>query len=256
MGDPVAMLTRLLEGLAERRYPGWNPDSALRYLPVADHLMRSGVRSVLDVGSGGQGLSLYWGGRVVELDLTTSGWKRRPNLIPVAGSGLALPFRAKTFDAAVCSDVIEHLRPEDRPDLAAEMIRVARRKVIVGAPCGSAARGAEIAVDRAHRRSRGCSHPWLAEHLLYPIPDEKSLAEEICRISRSQGREATVQVQGNTHLLLWKIVFSLYVGGGPRRASLVRSLVLLLLPVLRHLNHGLTYRKIFFVDLREEAGCR
>ncbi len=256
MRDPVAVLTGLLEGLAGRRYPGWNPDSALRYLPVADHLRRSGVRSVLDVGSGGRGLSLYWDGRVVELDLTTSGWEPRSNRVPVAGSGLALPFRPRAFDAVVCSDVIEHLRPEDRPVLVWEMMRVARRKVIVGAPCGSAARDAEIAVDRAHRRSRGCSHPWLAEHLLYPIPDKKTLTEEISRISRAQGTEATVRVQGNTHLLLWKIVFSLYVGGGPHRAALVRSLVLLLLPVLRHLNSGLTYRKIFFVDLREEAGSR
>jgi SAM-dependent methyltransferase len=256
MENPVFVLTRLVEGLAARRYPGWNADSALRYLPMADHLRRFGIRSALDVGSGGRGLSVYWEGRVVEMDLVASGWDPRPNRLAVAGSGLALPFRAKSFDAAVCSDVIEHLGPEDRLRLASEMIRVARRKVILGAPCGRAAREAEIAVDRVHRLSRGCSHPWLEEHLLHPIPDEKSLAEEIRRIGLAQGVRAIVHVQGNTNLLLWKTVFTLYVGGGPRRAAWVRSVVLLLLPVLRHLHGRETYRKIFFVDLMEEACLR
>lgn len=256
MENPLARMARALERSAARRYPGWNADSALRYLPVADHLSRSGVRSALDVGSGGRGLSLYWEGRVVEMDLRTCGWERKPNRIPVAGSGLALPFRTDAFDAVICSDVIEHLRPEKRPELLSEMIRVARRMVILGAPCGAAARRAEMSVDRAHRRSHGCSHPWIAEHLLYPIPDSETLTEEIRRISRDQGTEGSVRVQGNTNLFLWKTLFRLYVGGGPQRAALIRSAVLLLLPALRHLHMGKTYRKIFFVDLRKETWSR
>ena len=45
-------LRKQIQEYIENRYPKWNLDAALRYLPVAAHLERSGAEQVLDVGSG------------------------------------------------------------------------------------------------------------------------------------------------------------------------------------------------------------
>lgn len=47
-------------------------------------------------------------------------------------NGKILPFRDKTFDVVICSEVIEHV--EDYEGLLLEMVRVARRSVFISTP--------------------------------------------------------------------------------------------------------------------------
>ncbi|MEW6443336.1 MAG: methyltransferase domain-containing protein [bacterium] len=240
----------------ERRYPGWNPDAALRYLPVAQALGRSGPAArVLDVGSAGEGLSRYWDGTAFELDLRMpqGPGEAGPSRRRVLGSGLALPFRDGAFDAVVSSDVLEHLAPEDRPSLVGEMLRVGRRQIVLAVPCGQASREAEAEVDRVHRDRHGPSHAWLEEHLRHGLPDEEDVLHAIRSRALALGKEASIRVEGNTNLALWRWLFRRYFGAGPRGARLMRDGLLALLPLLRHAHWGRTYRKIFFVQLRARA---
>lgn len=233
----------------DSRYPGWNLDAALRYLPVAKELDRSTAVQVLDVGSGGAGLSLYWGRKTIALDISPSPALRGPLTQPVLGTATALPFKDRSVEVIVSCDVLEHIPSKDRPQVLSEMIRVARRQMILAAPCGEPAHQAEMEVAKVYREKKDNAHRWLQEHLDYGLPEVADLEDTIQSAARESGRGARIRIEKNTNLRLWKGLFRLYFGGGPRTTRLIRYYMLALIPVLRHIHWGETYRKIFFVDL-------
>jgi SAM-dependent methyltransferase len=55
----------------------------------------------------------------------------RSGLVFAVGDGLRLPFRDGAFDAALCSLVLHHLRPDDAVRLLREMRRVSRLGIVV-----------------------------------------------------------------------------------------------------------------------------
>ncbi len=231
----------------DRRYPGWNLDAALRYLPIATHLDRSRPREVLDVGSGGMGLSLYWGRKTTTLDVSPAEPAGAGLVTPVQGSAAALPFRDRSFDVVVCCDVLEHIPPEQRDGVLSELIRTARREVILAVPCGAEAHRAELAVERVFRRRRGQPHPWLRDHLAYGLPEASWVKGRFEALAPTLGRRVSITEKGNVNLALWRFLFGLYFRGGDRTSTFLRTYLLLLLPLLRHANWGQTYRRIFFV---------
>jgi hypothetical protein len=242
-------LLKRLKGYIDRRYPGWNLDAALRYLPVADYLERSHPRGVLDVGSAGAGLSLYWGQKTFGLDLRIDRAQAGPLTSPIQGTGSLLPFGNRSVDVVVSSDVVEHIPPQYRTQVLSEMVRVARTQVIIAVPCGPASHEAEREVNDIYRKKTGTSHPWLKEHLLYGLPEAGDLAREVRSSASRQGRRAYIQVKDNMNLWVWRRLFRLYFGGGPRTARFIRYYMLTLLPLLRRVNWGTTYRRILFAQL-------
>lgn len=96
---------------------------------------------------------------------------------PVRCSGHQLPFKDGAFDAVVVSDVMEHVPPRQRQEVVAEVLRVARKLVVFGYPCGQAAFELDQKLYRDYQ-SRNLSPPaWLEEHMLHPFPDADLLAE-------------------------------------------------------------------------------
>jgi len=243
-------LRKRCKGYIDSRYPNWNLDAALRYLPIAEHLNRSDMNQVLDVGSGGAGLSLYWGRKTIALDLSITAPLAASLTVPVIASATALPFRDRSIEVIVSADVLEHLPRSDRTRMLSEMIRVSSSQVILAAPCGRRAHMAEVDVERIYREKKGAPHPWLREHLAHGLPDEAEVQESLRSLARQDCRMARIQVQKNTNLRLWHWVFRCYSGGGPRTSHFIRYYLLALIPLFRHLNWGETYRKIFFVRLQ------
>ncbi len=84
--------------------------------------------SILDVGCGSGTDSAVLGGAgadVVGIDLTTSDLRHAsPGGPLVCGDGRQLPFPSASFDAVICSNVLEHTPGPD--DLLREMVRVVR----------------------------------------------------------------------------------------------------------------------------------
>src|SRR6202030_3324256 len=113
---------------------------AVRYLPII-RLLRHEVPSepsVLEIGSGPYGMGEYHPRHFVGCDLSFSEPPRRP-MIPVVASALQLPFCDSSFDAVIASDVLEHVPPGGRQTVVREALRVARKVVLIGFPCGQRA---------------------------------------------------------------------------------------------------------------------
>jgi hypothetical protein len=105
--------------------------------------------------------------RVVTLDRPPC---TRPDYLRASGD--AMPFRDRCFDAAVASDVLEHIPATNRRAFLAEMTRVVRGWVLVGGPFRSPeTEAAERAIDNLTRSLTGQSNPWLREHIDCGLPD-------------------------------------------------------------------------------------
>jgi len=149
---------------------------AARFFPILRQL-RSQFDAgcvLLEVGSGSQGLGEFWAGPFVGCDLTFSSTQAK-NMSAVRCSGHQLPFKDESFDAVVVSDVMEHVPPRQRGQLVAEVLRVARKMVVFGYPCGQAAFGIDQKLYRDYQIRRLSPPAWLEEHMLYPFPDDDLL---------------------------------------------------------------------------------
>lgn len=145
-------------------------DQAMRYLSVTRFLARHGVEEVVDVGSGSTGLAAWWPGRVIGVDMRFDG-EPAPNLTPVVGSALELPFADRSQRAVVCTDVMEHLPPALRRRAFSELLRVSSELVWVAFPAGPAAMRADRRLADLGARAGRAVPGWLRDHLEHGLPD-------------------------------------------------------------------------------------
>jgi len=146
---------------------------AARYYPILralgqHNLLSSG--SILEIGSGSAGLGTFRKVPFTGCDLSFPSPPQWP-MTPVVASAADLPFSDGSFDAVVASDVLEHVPPELRATVIQETLRVARRLVIFGFPCGIAAHDADRALRETYVNKHLEVPTWLEEHMLAPFPE-------------------------------------------------------------------------------------
>lgn len=103
-------------------------DSLLRLIPPGGSLLEIGARNGYMTRSLARGRD-----ELVALDL------KRPSIdLPgvtcVAGDARALAFEAGRFDVVLAAEVLEHIPPADLARACRELVRVARRHVVIGVP--------------------------------------------------------------------------------------------------------------------------
>lgn len=144
---------------------------AARYFPILRELLPQlppGAR-VLEIGSGSRGLGEFWPGPFVGCDVNFPNKPRKP-MLPVMCSGDRLPFADSSFDAVVCSDVLEHVPPQKRWDVVVEALRVTRGIAVFGFPHGPAAFELDRGLHLDYTK-RGMTPPvWLDEHMQNAFP--------------------------------------------------------------------------------------
>jgi SAM-dependent methyltransferase len=103
-------------------------------LAATTALVPPDVGSVLEVGCGpGDLINALPVSFAVGTDPARRGLKHVT--VPVVQSTIQqLPFADAAFDLVLCAEVLEHLAPEDLAPAAAELVRVARRYVLVSVP--------------------------------------------------------------------------------------------------------------------------
>jgi len=240
------------------------PNVALRYHPVASYIKKSGLKdpSILEVGSGSIGITRYLRQKVTGIDIRFSGPKTG-YLEEVTGSALELPFEDESFDFAIALDVLEHMPPSDRAKVISEMMRIAKRSVIVGIPSGSAAENWEEKArefcerkinrikDESKKRILLQRSNFLREHSQNGLPQESEILSHIQKTTKLFSRASKIKVVKNQSVLVWYMLALGMMRLNTARWLVTAVIATMFLPLLHHLKWGGYYRKLFFVRLSD-----
>lgn len=225
-------------------------DIRVRYQPVCAYLRKmdpTGKDSVLEVGSGSLGITRYLKRNVTGFDKefveTIS-----PYLHPIKGDALKLPFENGSFDHVVSVDLLEHLSLPDRVLAIPEMVRVARKGVVIVVPSSKESEEAERRLSSVYK-NRGKEIPeWLSEHLSNGLPTSEEILEAISSFEKRYGKHLKVEVSSNQSLWMWSFGTWLFT-----RGTIPFLLTMMLFwcttPTVFFLSRlGRPYRKVFIIS--------
>jgi len=253
------MLTAPVRLVARRVLGATGLNHLVRMVPVADLVHELGGGTVLDAGSGSQGISRLldrsWTVTAVDSSFDDYGATTRPAALVrgVVGDVRDLPFDSGTFDVVLAVDLLEHIAPEDRARAIGELGRVARRRVIVACPAG------EEALTSDRRLAQDLDDPpgWLAEHLANGFPSVSEIEAALAPLG-------AVRVSGNEHVVnhirLVKAELSMFaflptrlvalaIQAAFRRGGRLRQGARATLRRVRGADAAPTYRTIVWVDV-------
>jgi SAM-dependent methyltransferase len=155
---------------------------AARYFPILRALKQrlAETDSLLEIGSGPVGIGMFSRAPFVGCDVNFLVRPKTP-MLPVVATATTLPFGDRSFDAVVASDVLEHVRPDQRMVVIREALRVVRKVAVFGFPSGDPALEYDRKLAETYDRSRQDRPEWLQEHMRFqPFPTE-GLFDELRR---------------------------------------------------------------------------
>jgi len=165
-----------------------SPDCYQRYKFVSDILLKEGCETVLDVGGGSWRFFKRFLPNTKSLTVDIEGGN-------IIGSGTSLPFEKNSFDAVTALETLEHVEKKDRKKFIQELIRVAKKCVIISVPLDDPIlRLAEWEYNLLHRSMFGKGNRWLEEHAENGLPTRREMyvflngysveTYSICNLSR------------------------------------------------------------------------
>lgn len=237
----------------------WHPQLAIRYLPVVEEikdLKRSDLAGqgqtlrVLEVGSGGLGIAPYLKQLVTGIDIKFEP-PRYPLLKPINGDAINLEFANDSFDVVVSMDMLEHLSREKREKAVTEMLRVAKKRVIVGVPCGEQAIKHDQKMANVYVSKNASSFRFIDEHLEFGLPEEADILSYIKDGAKKVGKKVKIQIKGNMNIKMREFLMRGWTSKNWLTNIIYRKLFLLLVPMLRMMDGPPYYRKIFFARIED-----
>jgi len=164
-------------GLSEAFFRPKGIDRWSRYVHVANEIQKMKERelTVLEVGSGGQGISgfLIPSKRRFSfflLDIRKDVFKDVRKGHRIVGDGCKLPFRDKTFDIVISVDTAEHIPRSIRHNFYQELKRVCKKRIILTCPMQSSdgmfqGKKYDILFQHFYRKEKGIEEPNTAQHI-------------------------------------------------------------------------------------------
>jgi len=110
-------------------------------------------------------------------------------------------------DIVISSEVLEHINSVDRERAVNEMVRVAKKYLIIGAPFKKKTTvDAEKQFNNFFKSITGQEHPWLKEHIENGLPDVKKFEAQLRRLNLRFTRVASGNIN-NWFLLQCMILY-------------------------------------------------
>lgn len=227
-------------------------DGALRYYPVVKMLdsLADNTEPVLEVGSGVNGISDFFGGNVigVDSDFGKTVGQQNKNIVHKLGSVAKIPFKDGSFKYVVCMDTFEHIKDEIREKSFKELYRVTKKGglIFLGFPSSALSQKYEDVLSFFYKKKYKRRYYWLEEHKLNGLPDESKIQKII---SKRFGSKKKISLLKYVNLNVWLIsnlIFVVYPD-----FFLFRILKLFYKPIfifLKLLRFGPFYRVLFIVE--------
>lgn len=233
-------LLRWFKTLFKSRYKNWSADIDLRYLPIVKIIKSEEIPrvSILEVGSGSLGITPYLKKAITGVDINFGG-PQTSMVNKVYASAEKLPFPDSSFDYVICVDVLEHIEPVLRKNVIAELLRVGKKKIFLGVPCGKNAEEEDLYTSRLFLSVMGYNDSYLEDHIRNRLPTKREILDML------EGTE--VKVLKNVNLLLHRYIMKTQISKR-RLFNFISGVInIMLIPIFSQINWGKCYRYIFVV---------
>ena len=226
-----------------------HPEAALRYYPVVQTIkkLNLGDSKILEIGPGSLGIIPYVKREIDGVDIDFSGPQTKL-LNKIKGEASNLPFLKNSYDVAISVDVLEHLNKEERFDAIYENLRVARRLAVMVVPAGELAEKQDKKLDEYFFKKFGRRNQYLKEHVSNGLPKTEEVLVFIDKSLRKLNKKAKVESFPNLNLFVREILMRTWISKSKFSYYLYLKGFLLLLPLLKLLNFGNCYRKVFVIE--------
>jgi hypothetical protein len=221
---------------------------AVRYYPILRVLRQHRLLddgTLLEIGSGPRGIGTYRKVPFTGCDLALPEQPHWP-MTPMVGSATNLPLPDKSFDVVLASDMLEHVPPTLRRQVIGEALRVARRLVIFGFPCGEAAHDEDEALKQWYLDQQKDVPVWLEEHMEAEFP-EPSLFSDLPGWNVDQFGNESIRFHS------WLIQREVHRNFVRVTGRLARWSPWLMEPLIRRADAEPYYRQIFVLSPADQA---
>jgi len=178
-------------GLSEALFRSRDIDLWSRYMHVTNEIRKIRARklSVLDVGAGGQGISVFLSSSrrdcdLFLLDVRKDAFKGLRRVHRIVGDGCKLPFRDKAFDIVVSVDTAEHIPKLSRHNFYKELKRVCKKRIVITCPIQSSdgifqGKKYDITFQYLYETKYGVKEPNTAQHIAAGHPTIEEIKREL-----------------------------------------------------------------------------
>lgn len=229
----------------------WHPAIALRYLPFVDRIKKDKYsEKILEVGSAGLGICPYLRRKVTGIDIDFKP-PFHPLLTRIKSEATKLPFKSSSYDFVLSVDMLEHLNKDIREKAIGKMIRVARKAVFIGVPCGEEAEDQDKLLHNHYKNKIGKEYQFFEEQITEGLPQREEIYNMIMDRAKYFKKKVDVESAGNENMNLHKILMKGWMTKNLLVNIFFRKVLLFAIPLLRLINYPPYYRQLFFIEIKK-----
>lgn len=225
-------------------------DISTRYLPVVGIIKKDNnpqPPKILDVGSGDLGITPYYPLPITGVDTHFSSVKS-PLIKPVVIKDVNLPFEDGEFDYVISVDMLEHVSAKEREKSISEMLRVAKKKIIVVVPIGRKAESQDKKLHKLYEKIHGESYVFLDDHVKNGLPSLEEMINCFNNAANLHEKKLKISCYPILNLRVRYTYMRLFISKIPMVRALTNFFIFAV-PFRKYLNFGECYRKVFTIDI-------